>query len=272
MRRPAAPIFGALLLFMVSVLYGQTQTSQASQEQKSSEMSPAADKAQTSETQSTSPKSGGPQNQQNPFDAFQQFSASVSGGPLRWDKMKIYRSGNKMRVDHDYEKEIRIADVSKQSGWFIRHWENRPEKCGPTEKMDIATYPFFAYTGNDFKVERIPDAQSAEKETVDGHPTKVENYTVTKTDGLLVAKVKMWEAEDLQGFPVRMEINPPATKLFNLYYSNVSLERPDPKLFQVPAKCLKATASGNAASPSSKSKSPKPTGSPSSNKSSTPPQ
>lgn len=172
----------------------------------------------------------------NPFDAFQHFSAEVSGGPLKWDKMKIYRSGNKIRAEWDTEKEVRISDLTKNRASFVRHWPGKPQKCGTLEKLDIATYPFFAYTGSGFKVESAPVGEGAKKETADGHSCKVENYTVKTTDGgMLIANVKLWEAEDLKGFPIRMEISPAATKPFTLSYANVSIEPPDPKLFRLPA-------------------------------------
>jgi hypothetical protein len=256
MRRLAALTFAALFLFAVAFLNGQTQTTQP--QSSNSDNSSKTENSQPPEKAQSSSKSESLRDHENPFDQFQQFSALVSGGPLHWDKIKIYRSGNLFRADHDYEKEVRITDLSKKAGWAMRHWENRPEKCGPTDKMDAATYPFFAYTGNDYKVERVPQSEPAEKDTIDGHPTDIEKYTVTQTsDGTLVAKVKLWRAEDLKAFPVRMEIDPPRTKLFYLYYTNVSLERPDPKLFVVPAKCLKAPEA--AATPSRKSKPLKPT-------------
>jgi hypothetical protein len=178
----------------------------------------------------------------NPFDTFQQFSASVSGGPLKWDKMKIYRSGNLIRADWDHQHEIRISNLAKRGGFYIRDRivMHKPKMCEDTDMMDIGSYPFFAYTSSDFNVEKVnvPAEQGAEKETIDGHSCKVENYAVKKKDGTkLVAKVTMWRAEDLNGFPIRMDIDPPATKKLTLYYTNVSLERPDPELFRRPAFC-----------------------------------
>jgi hypothetical protein len=103
-------------------------------------------------------------------------------------------------------------------------------------------------------VERSPAQEAAEKETIDGHPTRVENYIVTqKGTGILTARVKLWEAEDLKGFPIRMDIDPPLTKKFTFYYTSVSLEKPDPKLFRVPAKCPKDK---DETSPAPKSKRP----------------
>jgi hypothetical protein len=172
---------------------------------------------------------------QNPFDAFQQFSASVSGGPMKWDKMKIYRSGNQMRADYSYEKEYRVTSLVKRAGWVIRPLEGvtRPKECRRMSLMDGATYPFFAYS--DLNVERSP---TVDKETINGHSCKVENYTVKAKDGgPITVKMKLWEAEDLNGFPIQIEIQPSAMPKFTLNYTDVSVERPDPKLFQLPALC-----------------------------------
>jgi len=159
--------------------------------------------------------------------------------------MKIYRLGNRMRAEWDNENEIRISNLEKRNLTYMRpkDWVGKPKECATGDHMDMATYPFFAYMGSDFNVERVPGTEGVEKEVIDGHPTKAENYTATRKEGgPLVAKITLWRAEDLKGFPVRMEIDPPATRKFTLYYTHVSLEPPDPKLFQVPANCLKVTA------------------------------
>jgi hypothetical protein len=170
---------------------------------------------------------------QNPFDAFQQFSAAVSGSPLKWDKMKIYRSGKQMRADWDRENEVRISNLADRHGWVIRprEWVTRPKECRRMSMMDAATYPFFSYS--DFSVERSP---TVEKETINGHSCKVESFTFTPKDGRPI-KAKLWEAEDLHGFPIQIEIQPNVLPKFTMNYTDVSLERPDPKLFQLPALC-----------------------------------
>jgi len=173
----------------------------------------------------------------NPFDAIQQFSASVSGGPPKWDKKKIYRSGNQMRADWDYENEYRISNLAERRGWVIRpkDWVGQPKECHRMGLVDIATYPFFSYPASDFSVSRSP---TVEKETINGHSCKVESYTVRPKDGRpQYVKMKLWEAEDLKGFPIKMEIDPSATGKFTLTYTDVSVEPPDAKLFRLPALC-----------------------------------
>jgi hypothetical protein len=176
---------------------------------------------------------------QNPFDAFQQFSASVSGGPLKWDKLKIYRSGKQIRAEYVYENEIRISNLGDRKGWYIRprEWKTKPKECGRMTLMDMSSYPFFAYSSSDFNVERAAEKDTPEKETIDGHSCKVQDYTVTAKDGGQPIKVKLWEAEDLNGFPVRIQVEPPSKAKFVLNYTDVSVKPPDPKLFQLPAMC-----------------------------------
>src|SRR5882757_5694825 len=139
---------------------------------------------------------------QNPFDAFQHFSASVSGGPLRWDKLKIQRSGKQVRAEYNYEKEIRISSLADKKGWVIRPLDSKPKECSRMTLMDFSSYPFFAYSAIDFNVERAAtaDKETPEKESIDGHSCKVQDYTVTSKEGGQPIKVKLWEAEDLDGF------------------------------------------------------------------------
>lgn len=180
---------------------------------------------------------------QNPFEAYQQFSASVSGGPLKWDKMKIYRSGVHMRAEYAYENEIRLTNQEKRNGWFIRPRElaPKPKLCGPMTLMDASSYPFFNYPDSDFSFEHSPTVENA---TIDGHSCKVENYTIKPKDGRpITIKVKLYEADDLKGFPVQIDVESSVTGKFTIHYSDVSLDPPDPKLFKVPANCPASKAS-----------------------------
>ena len=113
--------------------------------------------------------------------------------------------------------------------------------------MDASSYPFFAYSSSQMPVVRVPAAPSPaeqtpaeQKETVDGHSCKVNNYIAKTKDGTITIKIKLWEAEDLKGFPIKAEIEPQSRAKFTISYSDVSLEPPNPKLFEVPAMCRAA--------------------------------
>jgi hypothetical protein len=166
------------------------------------------------------------QDTQNPLiSEFKTFSANVTGGIARDHDRKIYRSGQWMRLD--FEDSYRVNDLDTLQMWSIG-----AHRCVEFTRPDAGTYPFSAY--HDFKVERTA---IQEEETVDGHVCKIETLTLTpRDDRPIVAKMKLWEAEDLNGFPIRIDVEE-GGQTFTSTYTNVSLKAPDPKLFQHPAKC-----------------------------------
>lgn len=163
---------------------------------------------------------------QNPLiSEFKTFSANVTGGIARDHDRKIYRSGKWMRLDFD--DSYRVNDLDTLEMWSIG-----TNRCVEFTRPDAGTYPFTAY--HDFKVERTA---MQEKETIDGHVCKIEILTLTPKDNRpIVANIKLWEAEDLNGFPIRIDVEE-GGQSYTSTYTNVSLTAPDPKLFQHPAKC-----------------------------------
>jgi outer membrane lipoprotein-sorting protein len=164
---------------------------------------------------------------QNPLiSEFKTFSASVSGGIAHDHDRKIYRSGKWMRLDFDDSYRVNDLDT-------LEMWSVGANRCVEFNRPDAGSYPFSAY--HDFKVER---KASQEEETIDGHVCKIETLTLTPTDDRpIVATMKLWEAKDLDGFPIRIEVEDSGQK-YTSTYSNVSLSAPDPKLFQHPVKCI----------------------------------
>ncbi len=160
----------------------------------------------------------------SPFAPFTHFSATMTGGLIKDEPRKIYRSGNLFRVDLD--RVYHITDLATDTTWSIH-----PDRCTRVWRSDVHSYPFSAY--RDYKLERSP---SEDKETVDGHPCKIETVTFTQKESDLKVKMKLWKAEDLQGFPVKIELPNPA-RTITVSYTNISLDQPDAALFKVPAKC-----------------------------------
>ena len=164
---------------------------------------------------------------QNPFETFQFFSATLHGGMGDDHDRKIYRSGKMLRLD--FEDHYRLVNLEKLTTRIVQ-----PDHCQQFVRPDAGSYPFSAY--HDFKVTRDP---TEDKETVDGHPCKIENVTFTRgDDDPIVIQMKLWEAEDLQGFPVKGEVSVASNgNKFTFNYTDVSLKPPDPALFKSPAKC-----------------------------------
>jgi hypothetical protein len=216
LRRIAVP---ACVLTLTACLQAQTQGKEAPGPAKQ------APKATRKETQI-----------QNPLvSEFRSFSANVTGGIANDHDRKIYRSGNLMRLDFD-KGEYRITDLDT-----LRMWGVAGDRCMMFDRPDAGTFPFAAY--HDFKAER---SMAQEEETVDGHACKIENVTLTPTDGRsLVVKMKLSEAKDLDGFPIRIDVDAGSFGKFTSTYTNVSLEAPDKKLFQHPVKCTPGLDKGS---------------------------
>ena len=132
-----------------------------------------------------------------------------------------------MRVDLD--NKFHVTDLVCNSTWAVH-----PERCSHVGGPDVRSYPFSIL--NNYNVERSPSDEK-EKETIDGHACKIERATFTsKEDSPIVVKMKLWEAEDLKGFPVKIEITS-STRTITVSYKDVNLDPPDPSLFKLPAKC-----------------------------------
>lgn len=172
---------------------------------------------------------------QTPLDDYQTFSATLNGGIGKDHDRKVYRSGNLMRLDFE-DGAYRITDLQRGTTWGVT-----PRFCTKFGIADAGTFPFSAF--RDFKAERVP---TTEKETIDGHACIIETITFTPPDGRpFVVKMKLWKAEDLGHFPIKIEVEPSgvgvnkASKL-SLTYTNVNLDKPDPALFKHPVKCTGA--------------------------------
>jgi len=173
------------------------------------------------------PAKPAPANTQNPLAPFTHFSATMTGGLLKDEPRKIYRSGNLLRVDLD--NKFHVTDLVRNSTWAVH-----PERCSHVGGPDVRSYPFSVL--NNYKVERSPSDEK-EKETIDGHVCKIERATFSsKEDRPIVVKMKLWEAEDLKAFPVKIEISS-STRTITVTYKDVNLDPPDPNLFKIPAKC-----------------------------------
>ena len=178
---------------------------------------------------------------QNPFDAFKYFSAVMNGGIIADKNRKIYRSGKLMRTD--FRDQYRVTDIDAPVTWVVfNKTETKPETCARFDVADADTYPFWGL--DNFRVERAPAAEPAVgKETIDGHACKIDHlaFVNSKSHPPVTMDMRLWEAEDLKGFPIKIEVHNSITnKTLTISYSDVSLQPPDRKLFARPEKCGKA--------------------------------
>jgi hypothetical protein len=166
---------------------------------------------------------------QNPFDTHKQFSATmvVSGAAMGphapQGDMKIYRSGDKMRTNIG-TMGYSVTDLTQHTTYMVMG----QGMCMQMQMTPRAQPNPFSEQGS---VERTP----AGTEVVDGHSCKIENVTVTPQNGT-PTKMKVWEADDLQGFPVKVEIQSSKGPV-TVMYKDVSFDAPAASLFTHPDNC-----------------------------------
>jgi len=167
-----------------------------------------------------------------PLDAFTQFSAIVFGNAMGSDENTegsyIYRSGNLMRMEGP-----------EKHGYFTTNLETL-ETFGISSSPCVRdTHPFilsspFAAMRPGAKVKKTDGGQ----ETFNGHACHIEHVTITYAKQSKPLELKLWEADDLQGFPIKIEfVRAGGKHNVVVLYKNVNLGPQDPTLFIHPKSC-----------------------------------
>ncbi len=162
---------------------------------------------------------------QSPF-AFTQFSATMVmniPGQEAGAAAHIYRSGDKMRTDIGKQGYF-LSDLSQHVGYMVMG----SAMCMEVHQSDPSHPNPFEMTG---KIQR----SELGADTIDGHPVKIEQITIESDSGKTVT-MKAWEATDLHGFPVRVEVpGPKGTTRMDL--KDIDLSTPSASLFATPTNC-----------------------------------
>jgi hypothetical protein len=185
-----------------------------------------------------------------PLDSFTDFSAIMIGSMMEpgegTAEAHIYRSGKLMRMEGIEGRGYLITDLSTLETYGM--------SSGPCMRD---THPYFrsspfAASRPGSTVVRSP----AGKEMVDGHSCQVEEVSITPpTRGVPPLKMRLWEADDLQGFPIKIQYLRPGGHDIIVRYKNVVLGPQDPTLFIHPKSCAslsKPKSKASKASPKSK--------------------
>jgi hypothetical protein len=170
---------------------------------------------------------------QSPFDAIKSFSATyvMSGMSARagqaQTEAKIYRLGDQIRTTLPGGMGYSIVDMNTHTSYMVMR--------GMCMQMAAQGLENPLAHSRDAAIERTP----AGADTVDGHVCKVEDLTITPRSGPRAgqpAKVKVWEAQDLNGFPIKTETQT-AQGTITMQYKDISLAAPDASLFAHPDNC-----------------------------------
>ena len=169
---------------------------------------------------------------QNPFDTHKQFSAtmvmtgSAAGSHAPQGDMKIYRLGDKIRTNLG-NMGYSVIDMGEHTMYMVMG-QGMCMQMAPQGQQNP-----FTQQGS---IERTP----AGTDTVDGHACKVENVTITSKNGT-TTKMKVWEAEDLQEFPLKVQVES-ARGPMTVVYKDVSFDAPAASLFVHPDNCRQMSA------------------------------
>jgi hypothetical protein len=156
------------------------------------------------------------------------FSATqISQSPASVPQMaplRIYKSGVRYRTERDpgqaviwYPAEDKVYSIRQNGATCMQ----LPLNQAPMMSSPLQQPP-------DVKITR----KKVGNEEMEGHPCTVEEVTLSSADGKTM-QVKVWTADDLKGFPVKIESLGAPTFVFR----DIKLETPDAALFQPPSKC-----------------------------------
>ncbi len=161
-----------------------------------------------------------------PLSELTQFSAIMVGGLLgNIDELHIYRSGNLMRTEM-LDGNYMVTNLDTRDTFVVL-----PDRCAHDSRPSVNTFPFSIFQPGQ-RLER----NMVGTETLEGHACQVEEITITTEHGRPM-KMKLWEATDLSGFPVKVEVQRLSGAPVTIIYKDVKIGKPDAALFQHPAMC-----------------------------------
>jgi hypothetical protein len=144
--------------------------------------------------------------------------------------MKVYRSGDSVRVERSGGlSTLYVPSTSRV--YNLTTYPDHSHQCVvmKPEQAKMLPSPLELLQGSNVSRTDVGT------ETVEGHPCKVENVIVTRNDGKKIES-KVWEAQDLQGIPVKIESHVGDITL-SASYRDISVGTPERELFTVPEKC-----------------------------------
>jgi hypothetical protein len=198
------------------------------QASKGGEQTPAPQKKRQATSRPQAAKPSGP------FDSLTEFSATMVGSLMgNAGETRIYRSGKLMRVDSWNKMNFSVTNLDTKETYFVlRRPKLNEERCMREHAPLLQAFPF-TFFRPDHKFQRTPSGE----DEVDGHHCHVESVVRTTPSGSEM-HVKFWEADDLNGFPVKIEVEN-AGKVNTITYRDVKIGPPDPALFKLPKHCAK---------------------------------
>lgn len=163
---------------------------------------------------------------------FPNFSATQAFPARTADlTMKVYRSGSSVRVERSGAiTTLYVPASSKVYNLTVYPDKSRQCVAMKPEQAKMLPSPLELILG------RIVKRTPAGSGVVDGHPSRIEDVMVVEPDGKTVES-RVWEAEDLNGIPVKIESHLDGVTL-RATYRDIVIGPPDELLFRVPDRCI----------------------------------
>jgi hypothetical protein len=175
-----------------------------------------------------------------PLDAFPEFSAVMFGSRVEpgegTEQGHIYRAGKLIRMEDPGKRGYYITDLVSGETYGLSK-----AGCMHDSHPFIRSFPLGVAAKPSATVTRAP----AGKETLDGHACQIENVTVSSSAFANPLQMRFWEAEDLQGFPIKIEFLLPGGHDAIVRYKSVVLGPQDPTLFIHPESCAQLSKRGS---------------------------
>ena len=219
-------MFRVTIVVMLSLCLAATRPTRIAGAQDSAGQAPHGAKAAAGQSAVVAPENT------YPLDAFTDFSAVMVGTRVEpgegAEEGYIYRSGNLMRMEDPGRLGYYITDLARGETYGISEMG-----CLHDGHPFIRAFPFDIGAKPGITVTRA----LVGSETFDGHKGKIEDVTVEGPTFANPLKMRFWEAEDLRGFPIKMEFLLPGGRNAIVRYKNVVLGPQDPTLFLHPKSC-----------------------------------
>jgi hypothetical protein len=162
---------------------------------------------------------------------FPDFSASQVFQSRKADiAMKVYRSGSSVRVERSGAiSTLYVPANSEVYNFTVYPDHSRQCVAMKPEQAKMLPSPLELIQG------KILKRTTVGTDVVEGHAVKIETVTVLQPDGKTIES-KVWEAEDLQGIPVKIESYIDGVTL-RAVYRDIVVGAPDQSLFTIPDRC-----------------------------------
>jgi hypothetical protein len=171
------------------------------------------------------------------FTATEHLQSRGSGMP----PSKIYRSGTKFRIDLAPGL-VTIYRPDDDLAYNLLQTNTPKPVCIQMKTRQVTMLPRPMQLISGTKVERT----DAGTEEFEGHKCKIETVVVTATDGKTTS-LKVWEAEDLKGVPVKIAVKTKLGQGIVAVYRDIKFESVSPELFNPGFKCITPEKMGQVA-------------------------